>query len=170
MISARAVAVASAIDVLMRLESGVADALDGSNAYRQHRGYRKPSGAGDRRLRLDLDRPAGDPTFAEVTDDHQFIHVDPEAAAKTPFGGTVAHGFLTLSLLSRMAADVMLRPESLRMAVNYGFERVASSRPSGPASACAAISASRGWRRNGRANGSLSTTSPSRSRAKKSPL
>jgi acyl dehydratase len=62
--------------------------------------------------------------FAEVTDDHQFIHVDPEAAAKTPFGGTVAHGFLTLSLLSRMAADVMLRPESLRMAVNYGFERV----------------------------------------------
>jgi acyl dehydratase len=62
--------------------------------------------------------------FAEVTDDHQFIHVDPEAAAKTAFGGTVAHGFLTLSLLSRMAADVMLRPESLRMAVNYGFERV----------------------------------------------
>jgi acyl dehydratase len=62
--------------------------------------------------------------FAEVTDDHQFIHVDPAAAAKTPFGGTVAHGFLTLSLLSRMAADVMLRPESLRMAVNYGFERV----------------------------------------------
>jgi acyl dehydratase len=62
--------------------------------------------------------------FAEVTQDHQFIHVDPEAAAKTPFGGTVAHGFLTLSLLSRMAADVMLRPQSLRMAVNYGFERV----------------------------------------------
>ena len=62
--------------------------------------------------------------FAEVTQDHQFIHVDPEAAAKTPFGGTVAHGFLTLSLLSRMAADVMLRPESIRMAVNYGFERV----------------------------------------------
>ena len=62
--------------------------------------------------------------FAEVTQDHQFIHVDPEAAANTPFGGTVAHGFLTLSLLSRMAADVILRPESLRMAVNYGFERV----------------------------------------------
>ncbi len=62
--------------------------------------------------------------FAEVTQDHQFIHVDPEAAAKTPFGGTVAHGFLTLSLLSRMAADVMLRPETIRMAVNYGFERV----------------------------------------------
>ena len=63
-------------------------------------------------------------TFADVTQDHQFIHVDPEAAARTPFGGTVAHGFLTLSLLSRMAADVMLRPEYVAMAVNYGFERV----------------------------------------------
>jgi acyl dehydratase len=62
--------------------------------------------------------------FADVTGDHQFIHVDPEAAAKTPFGGTVAHGFLTLSLLSQMAAGVMLRPEGLKMAVNYGFERV----------------------------------------------
>ena len=72
---------------------------------------------------LTVDQAAID-TFAEVTEDRQFIHVDPEAAAKTPFGGTIAHGFLTLSLLSRMAADVMLRPESLRMAVNYGFERV----------------------------------------------
>ncbi|HWT11617.1 MAG TPA: MaoC family dehydratase [Allosphingosinicella sp.] len=62
--------------------------------------------------------------FAEVTDDRQFIHVDPEAAAKTPFGGTVAHGFLTLSLLSRMAADAMLRPERVRMGVNYGFDKV----------------------------------------------
>ena len=63
-------------------------------------------------------------TFADVTGDHQFIHVDPEAAKQTPFGGTVAHGFLTLSLLSRMAADAMLRPEDVRMGVNYGFERV----------------------------------------------
>jgi acyl dehydratase len=63
-------------------------------------------------------------TFAEVTGDHQFIHVDPEAAAHTPFGGTVAHGFLTLSLLSQMAALVMYVPETLKMAVNYGFERV----------------------------------------------
>ena len=47
-----------------------------------------------------------------------------EAAANTPFGGTVAHGFLTLSLLSRMAADVMLRPEAVKMGVNYGFEKV----------------------------------------------
>ena len=62
--------------------------------------------------------------FADVTEDPQFIHIDPEAAAKTPFGGTVAHGFLTLSLLSRMAADAMLRPEGVKMGVNYGFERV----------------------------------------------
>lgn len=63
-------------------------------------------------------------TFADVTGDHQFIHVDPEAAARTPFGGTVAHGFLTLSLLSQMASHVMLVPDTLKMAVNYGFERV----------------------------------------------
>ncbi|MEA3032401.1 MAG: hypothetical protein QOH86_417 [Sphingomonadales bacterium] len=62
--------------------------------------------------------------FAEVTEDRQFIHVDPDAAALTPFGGTVAHGFLTLSLLSRMAADAMLRPEAVKMGVNYGFDRV----------------------------------------------
>jgi acyl dehydratase len=62
--------------------------------------------------------------FADVTQDHQFIHVDPEAAASTPFGGTVAHGFLTLSLLSRMAVDAMLRPDGIRMGVNYGFEKV----------------------------------------------
>ena len=62
--------------------------------------------------------------FAEVTEDHQFIHVDPDAAAKTPFGGTIAHGFLSLSLLSRMAADVFLIPDGVKMGVNYGFERV----------------------------------------------
>jgi acyl dehydratase len=70
-----------------------------------------------------IDQKAID-TFAEVTGDHQFIHTDPEAAAKTPFGGTIAHGFLTLSLLSQMAAGVMLVPEGMKMAVNYGFERV----------------------------------------------
>src|SRR5690349_10092995 len=62
--------------------------------------------------------------FAEVTEDRQFIHVDPEAAARTPFGGTIAHGFLTLSLLSRMGAEAMLLPEGLKMAVNYGLDRV----------------------------------------------
>jgi acyl dehydratase len=62
--------------------------------------------------------------FAEDTEDRQFIHVDPVGAAQSPFGGTIAHGFLTLSLLSRMAADAMLRPENIKMGVNYGFEKV----------------------------------------------
>lgn len=62
--------------------------------------------------------------FADTTDDRQFIHVDPEAAAKTPFGGTIAHGFLSLSMLSRMAAEGMLVPSRVTMAVNYGFDRV----------------------------------------------
>lgn len=62
--------------------------------------------------------------FAEATEDRQFIHVDPDAAARTPFGGTIAHGFLSLSMLSRMAAEGMLVPDSIRMAVNYGLDRV----------------------------------------------
>jgi acyl dehydratase len=62
--------------------------------------------------------------FADATEDRQFIHVDPRAAAQTPFGGTVAHGFLTLSLLSRMGAEAMLLPGTLKMAVNYGLDRV----------------------------------------------
>ena len=62
--------------------------------------------------------------FADATEDQQFIHVDPAAAAQTPFGGTIAHGFLSLSLLSRMAADVMLRPDTIKMGVNYGLDRV----------------------------------------------
>jgi acyl dehydratase len=62
--------------------------------------------------------------FADATEDHQFIHIDPSLAAQTPFGGTIAHGFLSLSLLSRMAADVMMVPDTTKMAVNYGLDRV----------------------------------------------
>ena len=62
--------------------------------------------------------------FADATEDHQFIHVDPAAAAAAGFGGTIAHGFLSLSLLSRMAAEAMLLPDGLKMAVNYGLDRV----------------------------------------------
>ena len=62
--------------------------------------------------------------FADATEDRQFIHVDPATAAQTPFGGTIAHGFLTLSLLSRMAAETMLVPNGVKMALNYGFDRV----------------------------------------------
>lgn len=72
---------------------------------------------------LTLDQARID-AFADATEDRQFIHTDPAAAARTPFGGTIAHGFLTLSLLSRMAAEAMLLPDTLNMAVNYGFDRV----------------------------------------------
>jgi len=66
--------------------------------------------------------------FADVTDDHQFIHVDPEAAARlSPWGGTIAHGFLTLSLLTALSASIPRSPEravGLVMGVNYGFDKV----------------------------------------------
>ena len=62
--------------------------------------------------------------FAEATEDRQFIHTDPAAAADTPFGGTIAHGFLTLSLLSHLASEAMLIPDDMQMAVNYGLDRV----------------------------------------------
>ena len=62
--------------------------------------------------------------FADATEDRQFIHTDPEAAAQTLFGGTIGHGFLSLSMLSRMASDAMLVPDNIRMAVNYGLDRV----------------------------------------------
>jgi acyl dehydratase len=62
--------------------------------------------------------------FADVTEDWQFIHLDPERAAQTPFGGTVAHGYLTLSMLSTMAYDAIPRIEGARASVNYGFDRI----------------------------------------------
>ncbi len=62
--------------------------------------------------------------FADVTEDQQFIHVDPEKAKTTPFSGTIAHGFLTLSMLSLMAKDAVPRVEGLTHSVNYGFDRI----------------------------------------------
>ena len=63
--------------------------------------------------------------FADVTDDHQPIHIDQEIASKTPFGGTIAHGFLTLSLLSQFAVSGgALMVEGISMGVNYGFDKV----------------------------------------------
>ncbi|PRD42755.1 nodulation protein NodN [Phyllobacterium phragmitis] len=63
--------------------------------------------------------------FADATDDHQFIHVDPERAAKeTPFGGTIAHGFLTLSLLSTLAFEALPMIKGATMGINYGFDKV----------------------------------------------
>ncbi len=63
-------------------------------------------------------------TFADCTEDHQFIHVDEKAAKDTPFGGTIAHGFLSLSLLSKMAEGNGIIPENLVMGLNYGFDKV----------------------------------------------
>jgi acyl dehydratase len=62
--------------------------------------------------------------FAELTGDAQFIHVDPIRAAATPFGGTIAHGFLTLSLLAGLAEPLLPRLAGLQMGVNYGFDRI----------------------------------------------
>ncbi|MBF5093693.1 MaoC family dehydratase [Azospirillum sp. INR13] len=63
--------------------------------------------------------------FADVIDDHQFIHVDPERASRdTPFGGTIAHGFLSLSLLTAMGAGVLPVIAGEAMVINYGFDRV----------------------------------------------
>ena len=63
--------------------------------------------------------------FADATHDHQFIHTDPvRAAAESPFGGTIAHGFLTLSLLSAMNYDCLPKIREQTMGLNYGFDRV----------------------------------------------
>jgi acyl dehydratase len=62
--------------------------------------------------------------FAKITEDEQFIHVDPEAAKATPFGGTIAHGFLTLSLASAMSYDAVKPLEGVVMGVNYGFDKL----------------------------------------------
>lgn len=67
--------------------------------------------------------------FADATNDHQFIHVDAERAAATPFGGPIAHGYLTLSLLSFLTAENTRLPEGLVMAINYGSDRVRFLQP-----------------------------------------
>ena len=66
--------------------------------------------------------------FADTTDDHQWIHVDPERAARGPFGSTVAHGFLTLALLPSMVRKIY-RVEGMAMVVNYGSDRVRFPHP-----------------------------------------
>lgn len=62
--------------------------------------------------------------FADATNDHQFIHVDPQRAAETKFGGTIAHGFLTLSLLSTMAYESLPPLHNTEISINQGFERM----------------------------------------------
>ena len=67
--------------------------------------------------------------FADATEDHQWIHVDPERAAQGPFGTTIAHGFLTLSLTVRLGSDIELDVGEPRMAINYGLDRVRFTAP-----------------------------------------
>jgi acyl dehydratase len=67
-------------------------------------------------------------TFAKAVDDFQWIHVDPARAAKSPFGGTIAHGFLTLSLLSRLS-EMTFSFSDRRMGINYGLNRVRFTAP-----------------------------------------
>jgi acyl dehydratase len=62
--------------------------------------------------------------YADVIEDHQFIHVDPARASETPFGTTVAHGFLTMSLMSIMSYEVMPVIDGTTMGVNYGFDKL----------------------------------------------
>jgi acyl dehydratase len=62
--------------------------------------------------------------FADVTEDHQFIHVDPQRAAATPFGGTIAHGLLTLSMIGHLCLDHIPAIRGTRMVLNYGFDKV----------------------------------------------
>ncbi|MEV7615608.1 MaoC family dehydratase [Streptomyces sp. NPDC089799] len=78
-----------------------------------------PLGPGDW---LEVDQKRID-LFADATGDHQWIHVDPERAASGPFGSTIAHGYLTLSLLPSLVPQIM-RVEGMRMGINYGVDKV----------------------------------------------
>lgn len=66
--------------------------------------------------------------FADATDDHQWIHIDPVRAAQGPFGTTIAHGYLTLSLLPKLASE-LLRVDGLTMTINYGLNKVRFPQP-----------------------------------------
>jgi acyl dehydratase len=68
-------------------------------------------------------------TFADATRDHQFIHVDEEKAKQTPFGSTIAHGYLTLSLISSFLEECGVIPEGTVMAINYGSDKVRFLQP-----------------------------------------
>ncbi|WP_296258969.1 MULTISPECIES: MaoC family dehydratase [unclassified Pseudomonas] len=67
--------------------------------------------------------------FAEATGDFQFIHVDPVKAAQTPFGSTIAHGFLSLSLIPTLMESLLVLPEGMKMAINYGLDSVRFIQP-----------------------------------------
>ena len=67
--------------------------------------------------------------FADATIDHQFIHIDEDKAKQTPFGGTIAHGFLTLSMVTYLNSQAAIYPEGLVMGINYGSDKVRYLQP-----------------------------------------
>ena len=77
---------------------------------------------------LVIDQPMID-RFADLTGDHQWIHVDHAAAARAPFGGTIAHGFLVLSMFTRLAESIDLLLDGVQMGMNYGFDKVRMTQP-----------------------------------------
>ena len=95
---------------MSRTVTGIAELLDLGTADLGHSSW----------LEITQDRVN---TFADATEDHQWIHVDPERAATGPFGGTIAHGYLTLSLLIPLWSE-LLTVEGITMAVNYGLNKV----------------------------------------------
>ncbi len=108
--------------------------------------------------------------FADATGDHQFIHIDAEKAALTPFGGTIAHGFLTLSLFPLlMAKSDCPRPEGVKMGVNYGGNKVRFLAPVRSGKRVRGHFKLLELDKNAPASGSRCSNSRSRSRARKSP-
>ncbi len=77
-------------------------------------------------LRIDQERIN---MFADATNDHQFIHIDADKAAASPFGSTIAHGFLSLSLVSHLVGQIMLKPDGTVMGINYGSDKVRYLQP-----------------------------------------
>jgi acyl dehydratase len=67
--------------------------------------------------------------FADATLDHQFIHVDSKKAARTPFGSTIAHGYLTMSLISHFMSECAVSPDDVVMGINYGSDRMRFLQP-----------------------------------------
>ena len=70
--------------------------------------------------------------FADVTEDHQYIHIDQQRAAESYLGGTIAHGFLVLSLLPKLIEKSLITPDNIVMGINYGFDKVRFLNPVRP--------------------------------------
>jgi acyl dehydratase len=91
----------------------------------------------DEWLEIDQARIDG---FAKITGDHQFIHVDPVAARDTPYGSTIAHGYLTLALLPQILESISLQPEGVAWGINYGLDRLRYLNPVHVGAAVRAVS------------------------------